>query len=73
MGLFEDLNTKIDEVKQAASAEHDEVLAAIDAIKATIATDPSMTLTADQKTQVMAKFDELKDTVTHVFDATTTP
>lgn len=73
MGLFEDLSAKLDEAKQASVDEHTEVMAAIDALSGGVTNDPSLNLTADQKTQLLAKIDDLKTSIQAVHDATVTP
>jgi hypothetical protein len=45
MGLFEDLNAKVDDVQT-------QVISAIDTLKSGVGGDPSLNVTADQKTQL---------------------
>jgi hypothetical protein len=72
MGLFEDLSAKIDDAKQASVDEHTQVMAAIDALKGGVGSDTSLNLTADQKTQLLSKLDDLTAAVKGVFDDSTT-
>jgi hypothetical protein len=73
MGLFEDLSTKIDEAKQVAVAEHQEVMDAIAALQTGVTSDPNLNLTADQKTQIVGMIDDLKTSIQNVHDASLTP
>jgi hypothetical protein len=73
MGLFEDLSAKIDEAKQVAVAEHQEVMDAIAALQTGVTSDPNLNLTADQKTQIVGMIDDLKTSIQNVHDASLTP
>jgi hypothetical protein len=72
MGLFDDLSAQIAALKQATSDEHTEVMDAIAAAQTGVTADPSLSLTADQKTQINAMFDDLKTTIQNVHDASAT-
>lgn len=73
MSLFDDLNAKIDAAQQQSADEHTQVLAAIQALKDNIATDPNLNLTDAQKTQVLAKLDDLTGSIGHVYDPDAPP
>jgi hypothetical protein len=71
MPLFEDLSAAIADAKQAAIAEHQEVMDAIAALQTGVTTDPNLNLTADQKTQIVGMIDDLKTSIQNVHDAST--
>lgn len=69
VALFDDLNSKLDDLKAAATAEHEEVLKAIQDLQAQVTSG----LSADQVTQVDAKFADTLSAIQGIYQPQPTP
>lgn len=69
MSLFDDLSAKLDDLKSAAASEHEQVMAAFDALQASVTAG----LTPAQQVEINTKFDEAKFAISGVFEPPATP